>query len=200
MSTRANAKRSDLRRECQDTLGIRIPPDEIRLMPASHDPYRWRIRKKSTTTPSHLDMLFTKHLSRHSTRTFKLLRDGVGKAFYAVPANDGSPDCLEPIIQPNSDEEPSPTAPLLEDQNGHSLDDEISQWRDITETAQKKNQALERELQQARETNGQLRKLVQMYFRKTKLLEGEFQSHVKGMLQVMGTPRKHKGLEPPKFA
>lgn len=74
-----------------DTLGLKIHPPDVRLIPNATDPYSWGpIPGKETMFK---DILFAKHLSKLSIGPLMELCRGVGKTFRAIKPADLPPDC-----------------------------------------------------------------------------------------------------------
>ncbi|KAF4997710.1 hypothetical protein FDECE_12017 [Fusarium decemcellulare] len=85
MSKPSNVDRSQWRTKCRQrlaehinqSLGLKIDPADVRLIPSEEDPYRW----KRTSQKEHL---FEKHLSKLSVGPLMELCREVGISFYAI--------------------------------------------------------------------------------------------------------------------
>ncbi|OCK75347.1 hypothetical protein K432DRAFT_272957, partial [Lepidopterella palustris CBS 459.81] len=83
----SNFERARWREECREKLsrhisarlGIRVDPENVRLITASEDPYVWNV------LPGR-EHLFSKHMSKHSTGAYMQLCRELGSGFEAVPA------------------------------------------------------------------------------------------------------------------
>ncbi|KAF2240262.1 hypothetical protein BU26DRAFT_443106, partial [Trematosphaeria pertusa] len=86
--------RERLSRHIQGRLGIPIKPSEVRLHPNAADPYTWKILPEKEHL---LSSAFSKNISEHSIGVYRLLCEGVGVTFEAVPSkvpNRDGPDSL----------------------------------------------------------------------------------------------------------
>jgi predicted RNase H-like nuclease (RuvC/YqgF family) len=133
----------------ESSLGISVPPADVRLITGPQDPYKW------VSLPEKR-YLFEKHLSKHCTRAYREICVGVGEAFEAVPtdaSNNETPEArpektseLEVTKKPAS----SFTAKIneLERQN-LALMTELEQWRSTASNAEALNRELGASLEAA---------------------------------------------------
>ncbi|KAI3557131.1 hypothetical protein CABS02_02682 [Colletotrichum abscissum] len=89
MPRQSNSDRAKWRIQCRerlcrhinDTLGLSLLPDQVRLLPKDDDQYTWDISEGKKH-------LFNKHLSKHSTGPLMELCREVGISFRAVAQSD----------------------------------------------------------------------------------------------------------------
>ncbi|PGG95516.1 hypothetical protein AJ80_09952 [Polytolypa hystricis UAMH7299] len=194
MPTRGNINRGARRQECRQALskhiekvlGITVSPEEVRLKPEPHDPYQWIVKK--TGKEALFATLLQKHLSLHSTRTFELLRKGVGTYFYAAPAD------FEPTLDKGHS---SGQQPVGDSRDDIPMQADIQYWKDAAQKAEQDNCQLRRDLERAKKCNNDLEILVRACYGKVELMESCIRSHFGEILKVIGTEQME--LCPPNF-
>ncbi|KAL4861087.1 hypothetical protein BDV12DRAFT_191311 [Aspergillus spectabilis] len=138
--TLGNQKRARWRIRCRqrlaehirETLGIQVMPSEVRLLECEDMRYSWKISDPS------LNLLFKRHLSKHSVRAYMRLYHEVGKSFYATHQV-----ITDPVDQPlcaNTDEE---VPELDEEYCMQQLIDENARLAEELERINKKAKTLE---------------------------------------------------------
>ena len=83
-----------LKLDTERTLGIRVDPAQVRILPKSQPGYTWKVLPET-------EHLFTKHLSKLSVGTYMKLCREVGESFEAVAPSASSHESLykEPEVR-----------------------------------------------------------------------------------------------------
>ncbi|KAM5468037.1 hypothetical protein MauCBS54593_005320 [Microsporum audouinii] len=159
MSSPGNTNRSLWLKKCRhrlsehlmQSLGVSIPPKEIRLRPTPKHCYRWRVTKPS------MGRYFNKDLSKLSTDIYRRLFDEIGKSVIAIPLDSEYDDQA-------MDNPPASLASSSNESSVSQMMAEIERWKSSAESTATTLEKLRTELENERNKNERLQKAVQ-YFR-----------------------------------
>ncbi|KAJ5142476.1 uncharacterized protein N7515_001263 [Penicillium bovifimosum] len=143
MTLTSNEKRAQRRQECREALvahiherlGLKVPPNRVRLQPRSEDGYAWSVAEG-------YEYLLATSLSNGSVGRYGSIIDNLGRSIEAIHPKTLVPSCT------NQNSNPSTTSPIPQVENGsftatiRRLECENEELTDELDQAQSRSNAL----------------------------------------------------------